>query len=149
MLGVTDEQYQVLYTFRLALRRFTRWSDEASAEAGLTSQQHQLLLGVRAHPDTQAPSIGDVAGYLMIRHHSAVELVRRVEAMGMLSRSADEHDHRVVRLELTERGARTLDGLSSAHMAELQRAAATLHVSEEVLQRLSEDFIETVPAEDA
>lgn len=149
MERISDEEYDVLFTFRSALRQFLRWSDEASARVGLTSQQHQLLLAVRAHRGDAGPSIGEVASYLLIRHHSAVELVRRVELMGMIARETDTHDQRVVRLRLTDEGHRVLDQLTNDHMAELERAASTLHISEDFLLRLSEDFLDKVPRQDA
>ena len=56
--------------------------DQARA-AGLTPAQHQLLLAVRGHDGD--PTIGDVAEHLMLRHHSAVELVDRAERAGLLA----------------------------------------------------------------
>lgn len=140
-MKVSDEQYTILYTFRYALRHFMRWSQEQAALVGLTEQQHQLLLAVRAHQGTVGPSISEMAESLLIRHHSAVELIRRVEKLGMLSRTADPQDQRVVRLILTSKGQDILDSLTDAHLKELERAATTLHISEEFLNRLSEDFI--------
>ncbi len=141
MSQVSDEQYTILYTFRFALRHFMRWSQQQAALVGLTEQQHQLLLAVRAHPGDIGPSISEIADSLLIRHHSAVELIRRVEKSGLLARTHDTRDQRVVRLALTEQGREVLARLTDAHLKELERAAATLHISEEFLNRLSEDFI--------
>lgn len=149
MSDLTDAQYQVLMTFRSALREFLAWSEREAAKAGLTSQQHQLLLVVRAHPGVTAASVSDVAAALQIRPHSAVSLVRRVEAMHLLQRERDALDHRVVRLRLTEDARIILARLSLAHLAELQHAAALLHISEELLQHLSADFMEWVPKGDS
>jgi DNA-binding MarR family transcriptional regulator len=75
--ALNQAQYERLLRFRTGLRRFLRWSAEQAALAGLTPAQHQLLLAVRGHPEPQGPTIRDVAGYLLLRHHSAVELVDR------------------------------------------------------------------------
>ena len=74
---LTDDDYVDLLRFRDTLRQFLHWSEEAAQDAGLTPAQHQLLLAVRGHDGE--PTIGDVAEHLMVRHHSAVELVGRAE----------------------------------------------------------------------
>jgi DNA-binding MarR family transcriptional regulator len=143
MSDLTDAEYNLLLTFRSALRTFMAWSEQEAVKAGLTAQQHQLLLVVRAH--NGATSIGDIATALQIRHHSAVGLIRRAESMHLLERSRDARDGRVVRLRLTPDASIVLERLSRAHLAELQRAAAMLHISEDFLQHLSADFIRRVP----
>ena len=68
----TDEDYRRLLELRTGLRRFLRWSEQHAEAAGLTPAQHQLLLAIRGHRDPRGPTVGDVAGYLMLRPHSAV-----------------------------------------------------------------------------
>jgi DNA-binding MarR family transcriptional regulator len=118
-----DQQYQELLAFRTALRRFLHWSDEQARAAGLTGQQHQLLLAIRGHAGPQPPTIGDVAEHLLLRHHSAVELSDRAEQAGLVQRVVDGEDRRVVRLRLTAKGRRVLDRLTEAHLEELARLA--------------------------
>jgi uncharacterized protein YeaO (DUF488 family) len=67
--------------------------------------------------------VGEVADYLMLRHHSTVGLVDRAEAAGLIYRSRDQEDHRVVRLHLTVAGAERLEALSALHLEELSRLA--------------------------
>jgi DNA-binding MarR family transcriptional regulator len=121
-----DTEFRALLEFRTGLRRFVRWSEEQAAAAGLTAQQHQLLLAIRGHPASVAPTIGDAASHLLLRHHSAVELVDRAEQAGLVRRVVDQHDRRVVRLVLTAKGRRLLDHLSAAHLEELARLAPTI-----------------------
>jgi DNA-binding MarR family transcriptional regulator len=116
---LTDRDYLHLLEFRTGLRRFLRWSEEQARTAGLTPAQHQLLLAVRGHPGPDAATINDVAESLLLRHHSATELVDRTVAGGWLRRVRDAEDHRVVRLELTVGGRRTLARLSALHLEEL------------------------------
>ena len=84
-----DEQYRELFKFRTAPRKFLRWSDEQAASTGLTAQQHQLLLAIRGHEGASGPTIGEVADHLLLKHHSVVELVDRVEHSGFAQRSID------------------------------------------------------------
>src|SRR5687767_293345 len=124
-MGV-EPDYQRLLEFRTGLRRFLRWSEEQAAAAGLTPAQHQLLLAVRGHPHPAGPTIGDVADYLLLRHHSTVGLIDRAEGAGLVRRDRDVDDHRVVRLRLTALGRRRIEQLSETHLAELARFAPRL-----------------------
>ena len=98
----TDEDYRRLLELRTGLRRFLRWSEQHAEAAGLTPAQHQLLLAIRGHDDPRGPTVGDVAGYLMLRHHSAVGLVDRAEKAGLITRSQDHDNLSIVRLRLTD-----------------------------------------------
>lgn len=118
---IRDGDYERLLTVRTGLRRFERWSADQAATHGLTASQHQLLLAIRGHDEPQGPTIGQVADYLLTRHHSAVELVDRTERLGLIIRSRDPDDHRAVRLELADQGAQVLESLTSAHLEELER----------------------------
>lgn len=116
---VTDADYTRLLNVRTALRRFERWSAEQAAAHGVTASQHQLLLAVRGHPEPQGPTISQVADYLLVRHHSAVELANRTEQAGLIVRVRDTTDHRIVRLQLADPGSRILEALSGSHLEEL------------------------------
>jgi DNA-binding MarR family transcriptional regulator len=99
----------------------------AAGLAGLTPAQHQLLLAVRGHPEPAGPTIRDEAGYLFLRHHSAVELVDRAHSAGLVERRTDPADARAVRLGLTALGKNRLDKLATAHLKELARLESELH----------------------
>ncbi len=140
MAEPTEEQYQIMLIFHCALRNFQRWSGEQSSALGLTSQQHQFLLAVRAHPGPEPPSVGDISHYLLIRHHSAVELANRVMALGLVSRYVDPADHRRVRVQLTDKGRDVIARLSEVHLEQLERIAEQLRISPEFLGNLSQEF---------
>ena len=67
-----------------------------------------------------------MADYLLLRHHSTVELADRADSAGLVRRNRDPDDRRIVRLQLTELGAETLEGLSALHLEELERLALRL-----------------------
>jgi DNA-binding MarR family transcriptional regulator len=123
---ITDADYRRLLEFRTGLRRFLHWSEEQAQSAGVSPSQHQLLLAIRGHADPRGPTIGDVAEYLLLRHHSAVGLVDRAEDAGLVSRRQDRDDHRIVRLHLTARGAETLHQLTAVTLEELARLSPRL-----------------------
>jgi DNA-binding MarR family transcriptional regulator len=129
---IEDEDYRRLLAFRDGVRRFLHWSEDQARAVGLTAAQHQLMLAIRGHVDEDrsggpvAPTIGDVAGHLLVRHHSAVELIGRAEAAGLVARHEDPNDLRVVRLSLTDDGERRLQQLSALHLEELRRLQPVL-----------------------
>jgi DNA-binding MarR family transcriptional regulator len=129
--------YERLLEFRTGLRRFLRWSEEQAAAVGLTPAQHQLLLAVRGHDHEVGPTIGEVADYLLLRHHSTVGLIDRAEDAGLVRRVRDDEDHRIVRLRLTALGRRRVEQLSETHAAELARFAPRLRELWEGLEALA------------
>lgn len=121
-----DLDFPALLRFRTALRRFNRWSEDQARQVGLTHAQHQLLLAIKGHADERGPTIGEVANYLVLRHHSAVELADRVQAGGYIERHRDDIDGRVVRLTVTPRGERAIRQLTELHISELRQLAPLL-----------------------
>ena len=103
MPRLTQKDFERLLEFRVTLRRFQRWSEDQAQAEGLTHVQHQLLVAVKGHRGTMPPTVGDLAGYLLLRPHSTVELVDRAEAAGLVERTPDSDDGRVVRVRLTTR----------------------------------------------
>jgi DNA-binding MarR family transcriptional regulator len=114
-----EDEYLALAEFRLQLRRFLQFSEEAARAAGIEPRQHQLLLTVRALPPHTRPTIGEIAGRMMLKHHSTVELIDRLESRDLVARKHDPNDARAVLIRLTPRGRSILRRLSVAHRTEL------------------------------
>ena len=96
--------YETLARFRYELRRFLAFSEIEANRSGLSAQQYQALMAIRGFSIREPMSIGDLARYMLIRHHTAVELVDRMVKLKMVSRSTDPSDGRRVLLELTGEG---------------------------------------------
>ncbi len=122
----TRQDFEHLLAFRVSLRRFQHWSERQARTEGLTHAQHQLLVAIKGHPSDLPPAVVELADYLMLRHHSVVELVDRAEAAGLVRRRTDPDDARVVRVTLTGKGDRLVTQLTEAHLAELYKLAAVL-----------------------
>lgn len=118
--ALTNADYAVLSDFRHALRQFLAFSESKVAGLGLTPQQHQALLTIRATESGKA-TIGYVAERLIIKPHSASSLIARLEALGLLSRSISPGDRRQTQLGLTDKAGILLAELSAAHKEELRR----------------------------
>lgn len=119
--NLSSETYTKLLALRTALRRFERASEQRARDAGMTVARHQLLLAIRGHDDERGPTIGDVANYLLVRHHSVVGLVDRAENAGLVTRRRDPDDHRMVRLAITDEAEDRLASISVQNVAELQQ----------------------------
>ena len=126
----SDGEFADLLAFRDELRRFIRWSADQARNIGVTPAQHQLLLAVRGHRG--APTIGDVAQHLLVRHHSASGLIDRAERLDLVRRRVDDDDGRIVRITLTPTGVELLNRLTTAHLDDLRRLRR-------VMQRLIND----------
>ena len=130
---LSSADYRSLADFRHQLRQFLAFSEEQARAVGLNPQQHQLLLAIRASAPA-LPSIGDLADRLILRHHSVVGLVDRLEQRGLVRRTRSPDDRRQARVRITRGGERILHRLALAHRDELRRARPELVAA---LQRLS------------
>lgn len=101
----------------------------------MTPAQHQLLLAIRGHPDPAGPTVGDIADYLVVRHHTAVSLIDRAAAVRLVKRNRDPMSGSVVRLSLTEDGLARLEALSEHHREEIEHLAPTMRALWQALER--------------
>src|SRR6266496_5271 len=124
--NLTQQDFESLAEFRHQIRRFLRFSERAARNAGLEPRQHQLLLALKGLPPNVRPKIAEIAERLQIQHHSAVELVNRLEAGGFVQRERGSQDRREVLLHLTPRGEKVLRELSLHHRSELRSQGPAL-----------------------
>jgi DNA-binding MarR family transcriptional regulator len=126
MKKLTLSDYQALAEFRYQIRKFLRFSERAVRAASIESGQYQLMLAIKGIPEGVRPRIRELANRMQIQHHSAVELVNRLEAGGYVRRERGQDDRREVLLALTPKGERVLGELAIHHHEELQREAGNL-----------------------
>jgi DNA-binding MarR family transcriptional regulator len=123
---LTQDDYERLSEFRYLLRRFLVFSEDAAEQSGLTPQQHQALLAVRGHRGPQPLTTGALAERLAIQPHSAVGLIDRLAAKGLIRRSVASTDRRQVLIKLTPEAVTLLRRLGLVHRDELRRLAPLL-----------------------
>lgn len=116
---LSPQDYEALAAFRLGVRRYLAFAEAGAKSVGLTSQQHQALLAIKAQTQSRPMSVGDLAAQLLLKHHSVVELTGRMEKSGLLSRTPDPDDRRKVLVSLTEKGEGVLAALSANNLKEL------------------------------
>jgi DNA-binding MarR family transcriptional regulator len=133
-MALSEADFTRLLQLRTGLRRFLRWSEQQAKAAGLTPAKHQLLLAVRGHPGPSGPTVGEIADYLVLRHHSAVGLIDRAAADGLVTRNRDPASKSVVRVTLTPTAIKKLEALSEAHLEELAHLAPTMRAMWDALE---------------
>jgi DNA-binding MarR family transcriptional regulator len=123
---LTNKDFQALAEFRYQIRRFLHFSEKAARAEGLNPQQHQLLLILKGLPKDVEPTVGEIAGRLFVRHHSAVELTERLTENRLLRKRHSTSDRRRVLLEITGAGEAILRKLSLIHRTQLKSLGADL-----------------------
>jgi len=118
--ALADADYAMLADFRAALRSFLAFSEARAGAVGLSPQQHQALLAIRGAGAGQA-TVGYVADRLILKPHSASELIHRLEVLGLIVRRTVAEDRRRVILALTDHAEALLTDLSATHRDEIQR----------------------------
>ena len=117
--NLTTQDYQALAEFRHQIRRYIRFSEKVVRNADLEPRQYQLLLALKGLPPNVRPRIAELAEQLQIQHHSAVELVDRLENGGLVRRERGTNDRREVLVLLTPSGEKVIHELVVYHRTEL------------------------------
>ncbi|WP_264077721.1 MarR family winged helix-turn-helix transcriptional regulator [Mycolicibacterium houstonense] len=117
---LVSDLFAVVGRFRRQLRRSTGGGFDAT---GLTQSQAELLRLVGRRPDI---SVRESAAELSLVPNTASTLVSRLVADGLLIRTPDESDRRVVRLRLTAPAQAIADESRAARRAALAAALAQL-----------------------
>lgn len=116
---LSKANFELLAEFRYQLRRFLRFSEEATRNSGLTPLQYQLLLQIKGFPGREWATVGELSERLQAKHHGVVALVSRCEAAGLVSRQASRDDRRRVEVRLTPAGEQCVQHLARLHREEL------------------------------
>jgi DNA-binding MarR family transcriptional regulator len=123
---INQDDYRALAEFRHQLRRFIAFSESAARKVGLEPRQHQVLLALRGLPDNVEPTVQVLADRLVLKHHTVVELLDRLEAEGLIRRNRSTDDRRRAVIAISARGLELLRKLSDSHLDELRSLAPAL-----------------------
>jgi len=126
---LSEREYEALADLRHQLRRFLAFSEEHARTVGLEPRQHQLLLALRGLPADVLPTVGALAERLLVKHHTVVELIDRLEERELVFRARAPEDRRQVRITITAHGRELLRRLSLAHRDELATAGPAMVVA--------------------
>lgn len=124
--GITTAEYRALSELRFRIRSFLREGDASARAAGLEPQQYLMLLAIRGLPERREATIRTLADRLALKHHSAVELIDRLESHGFVRRKRSSEDRRRVLVSILQRGSRLLDAVARQRIGELRSSGAEL-----------------------
>ena len=124
--AISDAEYRALAELRYRIRHFIQEGDAAAQRANLEPQQYLMLLAIRGLPQGAVASIRTLAERMALKHHSAVELIDRLESHGLVHRSRSEGDKREVRVSLLQQGSKLLDRVARQRLSELKASGAAL-----------------------
>lgn len=117
---ISDKDYKVLASVRAELRSFARFTEINTRSAGITPQQHQVLLAIRSS-DGRTLTVGELAKIMLLEPHSISGITDRLAKLGLVERERSDTDRRRIKLRLTERANEVLESLGAVHAAELRR----------------------------
>jgi DNA-binding MarR family transcriptional regulator len=123
---IATAEYRALAELRYLIRKFVGEGDAAARAAGLEPQQYLLLLALRGLPEGEEATIRALADRLALKHHSAVELIDRLEIHGYVRRSRSRDDRRRVLVALLPRGQKLLEEVAGDRISELRASGAAL-----------------------
>jgi DNA-binding MarR family transcriptional regulator len=123
---ITTAEYRALAELRYRLRLFLKEGDITARQAGLEPQQYLLLLAIRGLPESTESTIRTLADRLALKHHSAVELVDRLETHGYVRRSRSRDDRRRVLVTLLPKGEKLLEQVARERISELRSSGTAL-----------------------
>ena len=135
MKRISTSEYQAMAELRYRIRLFLHEGDATARTAGLEPQQYLLLLAIRGLPEGSTAKIQSLADSLLIRHHSAVELVDRLEKRGFVRRTRSREDRRQVLVTLLPKGQRVLERVVQQRINEVRAGGNQLVRAIDVLLR--------------
>src|SRR3989442_5975933 len=116
---ITTAEYRALAELRYLIRKFVGEGDAVARAAGLEPQQYLLLLALRGLPEGVEATIRTLAARLALKHHSAVELIDRLETHGYVRRSRNRDDRRRGLVALLPRGEKVLQQVARDRLREM------------------------------
>jgi DNA-binding MarR family transcriptional regulator len=135
-IELTTDEYRALAELRYLIRHFLHEGDAVAQAAGLEPQQYLLLLMIRGLPRGEEATIQTLAERLVLKHHSAVELIDRLETHGYVRRSRGRDDRRRVMVSLLPRGERLLEQVARHRIGELRaNGQALVRAIEQLLEK--------------
>src|ERR1700751_4830143 len=123
---ISSTEFRALAELRYRIRLFLKEGDAAARVAGLEPQQYLMLLAIRGLAPAVPPKIQTFAERLALKHHSAVELLDRLEQRGFVRRTRSKEDRRQVLVSLLPRGEKLLERVVQQRIGELRASGREL-----------------------
>jgi DNA-binding MarR family transcriptional regulator len=123
---ISAAEYRALAELRYRIRHFIQEGDAAAQRSNLEPQQYLMLLAIRGLPQRAVATIRTLAERMALKHHSAVELIDRLESHGLVRRIRSKDDKREVRVSLLPSGSKLLERVARERISELKASGVAL-----------------------
>ncbi|WP_068252181.1 MarR family winged helix-turn-helix transcriptional regulator [Janibacter corallicola] len=141
-----------MHVFGRLHRAYLLYRQEITAlfeEMGTSTSGFEVLAALRRQPDQRAAA-GQLAQSTLVTTGGLTLRVRRLEAEGLVSRSRDTRDNRVVYVQLTAKGRQVVDRVAEAHFANLGHLLDQMSATERTslakgLNKLEQSIRKAVP----
>ena len=113
-------------------RNFLLYRQEISdcfESMGTSTSGFEVLAALRRQPDFRAPA-GRLAQSTLVTTGGLTLRVRRLEADGLVTRTRDSKDNRVVHVQLTAKGKELVDAVAEQHFGNLARMLGAMSENE-------------------
>jgi DNA-binding MarR family transcriptional regulator len=123
------KDFEALSEFRYQLRRFLRFSEQATDAEGVTPLQYMLLLHIKGFRGREYATVGELAERLQAKQHGVVALISRCENAGLVMRLQGVADRRQVHVSLTRSGEECIQRLAEVHRNELKSLSGVFRIA--------------------
>jgi len=140
---------QVCFALAVASRRVIGLYRPLLEPMGLTHPQYLVMLALWQR---EPPTVREVADLLSLESATLSPLLKRLEAIGYLTRSRDPEDERALRLELTDKGRRLREQALRIPPTMMARLGMSVQELQDFHRRLTEVIAQAsdpVPLEEA
>lgn len=134
-----QKMLEVLGQFRIVIKSIRRHYQEVERQSGVNGAQLWALAHIATHPGAK---VNELARALAIHVSTTSNLIRRLDALGLITRNRIREDQRTVRLHVTNEGAKALKQAPRPLIGVLQQGLS--EVSERSLDALHKSLGELI-----
>jgi len=94
-----------------AFMRFKKLHWHHSPVNGLNHSDIGVLLCLlkNSKPDTEGMKVSEISGFLRVKPPTVTQIINQLDSKGLVQRTVDSKDRRVVRIKLTKKGVDTVE----------------------------------------
>ncbi len=138
--------FEQLFNTLLALGKLmSQQTQESHEERSATILQFSALNFIKEQPNA---TVSDLAVPLQLSKSSATQLVERLVKLGLVERTNDSDDRRIIRLNITNNGEKEFSALRNKMLEKMKRIFSKLPANDlRELIRIHSNLIETLKKE--
>jgi DNA-binding MarR family transcriptional regulator len=144
-MSVANDHTELASRLRLAITRTARRLRQQQGDASLSPTLIASLSTIERHGPLTPSQLADIE---RVRRPTVTRIVARLGEAGLIERTADERDRRVVRLQITADGRKLLRALRTRKTAYLAKRIEKLDPEERAILERAAEVLERMLDED-